>query len=79
MAIDYGHVRVERATGAWDGGTLAAYRRGRLVSPVPDGSCNITAHVAVDACAAAVPATSTHLHRTAHDDGFWWLLQQVGP
>jgi hypothetical protein len=28
---------------------------------VPDGSCDITAHVALDACAAAVPGASTLL------------------
>ncbi len=37
VAVDYGHVRADRVAGAWDGGTLAAYRRGRLVSAVPDG------------------------------------------
>ena len=30
------------------GGTLTAYRDGVLVAPVPDGSCDLTAHVAVD-------------------------------
>jgi len=34
-------------------GTLTGYRAGRAVPPVPDGSCDITAHVALDACAAA--------------------------
>lgn len=34
-------------------GSLAGYRSGRQVRPVPDGSCDITAHVALDACAAA--------------------------
>ncbi len=33
--------------------TLAGYRDGRRVEPVFDGSCDITAHVALDACAAA--------------------------
>jgi SAM-dependent MidA family methyltransferase len=44
LAIDYGHVLGDRPRT----GTLAAYRSGRLVDPVPDGSCDITAHVAVD-------------------------------
>ena len=35
------------------GGTLTGYRGGRQVPPVPDGSCDITSHVALDACAAA--------------------------
>jgi SAM-dependent MidA family methyltransferase len=47
LAVDYGHVRSLRpGTGA-----LAAYRSGDVVVPVPDGSCNVTAHVAVDALA----------------------------
>ena len=45
LAVDYGHVAGERPVG----GTLAAYRDGALVAPVPDGSCDLTAHVAVDA------------------------------
>ncbi|MGW2851170.1 SAM-dependent methyltransferase, partial [Streptomyces sp. NPDC001215] len=32
-------------------GTLTGFRAGREVAPVPDGSCDITAHVALDACA----------------------------
>jgi len=34
-------------------GTLAAFRSGRAVPPVPDGRCDLTAHVALDAVAAA--------------------------
>ena len=49
VAVDYAHLRDERPP--W--GTLAAYREGRAVRPVPDGSCDLTAHVAIDACAAA--------------------------
>jgi SAM-dependent MidA family methyltransferase len=44
LAVDYGHVGDDRPTT----GTLTAYRRGVLVAPVPDGSCDLTAHVAVD-------------------------------
>lgn len=53
LAIDYGHTRSQRVGGAYVGGTLAAYRSGHPVRPVPDGSCDLTAHVAMDACAAA--------------------------
>lgn len=53
MAIDYGHRRHERASGARPVGTLTGYRDGRQVIPVPDGSCDITAHVAMDACEQA--------------------------
>jgi SAM-dependent MidA family methyltransferase len=53
IAVDYGHTRHDRSTGRWAGGTLAAYRGGRLVPVRLDGSCDVTAHVALDACAAA--------------------------
>jgi SAM-dependent MidA family methyltransferase len=44
VAVDYGHLVTERPPY----GTLAAYRWGRQVPPVPDGSCDLTAHVAWD-------------------------------
>ena len=44
VGIDYGHDASERPSG----GTLAAYRQGHLVHPVPDGTCDLTAHVAMD-------------------------------
>ena len=47
LAVDYGHTRADRRT------TLTGYRDGHQVAPVPDGSCDLTAHVALDACAAA--------------------------
>ena len=34
-------------------GSLTGFRAGRQVAPVPDGSCDLTAHVAMDAVAAA--------------------------
>ncbi|GAA4564726.1 SAM-dependent methyltransferase [Micromonospora coerulea] len=49
LAVDYGHLREERPVD----GTLTGYRGGRQVPPVPDGSCDITAHVAVDSIAFA--------------------------
>ncbi|MEV6798703.1 SAM-dependent methyltransferase [Micromonospora rifamycinica] len=49
LAVDYGHLRQARPVD----GTLTGYRGGRQVPPVPDGSCDITAHVAVDSVAAA--------------------------
>jgi SAM-dependent MidA family methyltransferase len=60
VAADYAHSLRDRPPG----GTLAAYREGRTVPPVPDGSCDITAHVALDAVAAAgerAGATATEL------------------
>jgi SAM-dependent MidA family methyltransferase len=50
VAIDYGHTLGSRRP------TLTGYRDGRQVPPVPDGSCDLTAHVALDACAAATGA-----------------------
>ncbi|MBT2369033.1 SAM-dependent methyltransferase [Streptomyces sp. ISL-10] len=49
VAVDYAHMADTRPPY----GTLAGFRDGREVRPVPDGSCDITAHVALDACAAA--------------------------
>ncbi|WP_067138550.1 SAM-dependent methyltransferase [Microtetraspora malaysiensis] len=49
VAADYAHPVDDRPPA----GTLAGYRDGGAVRPVPDGSCDITAHVALDACAAA--------------------------
>ncbi|MFF5423926.1 MULTISPECIES: SAM-dependent methyltransferase [unclassified Streptomyces] len=49
VAVDYAHVRACRPPF----GTLTGFREGREVPPVPDGSCDLTAHVALDACGAA--------------------------
>ncbi|TDB72592.1 SAM-dependent methyltransferase [Micromonospora sp. KC723] len=49
LAVDYGHLTAERPLG----GSLTGYRDGRQVPPVPDGSCDVTAHVAIDSVAAA--------------------------
>ncbi|SDY11793.1 SAM-dependent methyltransferase, MidA family [Micromonospora pattaloongensis] len=54
LTVDYGHVRAERPAG----GTLTGYRHGRQVPPVPDGSCDVTAHVALDSVAAAGAAAA---------------------
>jgi SAM-dependent MidA family methyltransferase len=61
VAMDYAHDRAQRAAGAVSQGTLAAYRDGRSVRPVPDGSCDLTAHVALDACAAAACGVTASL------------------
>jgi SAM-dependent MidA family methyltransferase len=52
LAVDYGHRRGERPAR----GTLTGYRGGRQVPPVPDGTCDVTAHVAIDAVAARAGA-----------------------
>ncbi|MFJ5775125.1 SAM-dependent methyltransferase [Streptomyces sp. NPDC093094] len=47
VAVDYAHTAGARPPF----GTLAGFREGRGTTPVPDGSCDVTAHVALDACA----------------------------
>ncbi len=55
LAVDYGHLRSTRPAH----GTLTGFRGGRQVAPVPDGSCDVTAHVAVDAAASAAGTAYT--------------------
>ncbi|XLE02048.1 SAM-dependent methyltransferase [Streptomyces sp. 184] len=50
LTADYAHTRATRPPY----GTLTGFRGGQEVSPVPDGSCDVTAHVALDAVAAAL-------------------------
>jgi SAM-dependent MidA family methyltransferase len=57
LATDYGHAREERIE-RYRHGTLCGYREGRVVRPSPDGAMNLTAHVAVDACADSLPGTT---------------------
>ncbi|MEV5873372.1 SAM-dependent methyltransferase [Streptomyces sp. NPDC052101] len=52
VAVDYAHTVDTRPPF----GTLTGFREGRETAPVPDGSCDITAHVALDACATATTA-----------------------
>jgi SAM-dependent MidA family methyltransferase len=47
VAVDYAHTAARRPPL----GTLTGYRDGFMVRPVPDGGCDLTAHVALDACA----------------------------
>ncbi|MEU5280275.1 SAM-dependent methyltransferase [Streptomyces asoensis] len=49
VAVDYAHTADARPPF----GTLTGFREGRETAPVPDGSRDITAHVALDACAEA--------------------------
>ncbi|MEU5089053.1 SAM-dependent methyltransferase [Streptomyces sp. NPDC021356] len=54
VAVDYAHTADARPLF----GTLTGFRDGRETRPVPDGACDLTAHVALDACAAhASPET----------------------
>nr|WTA67494.1 SAM-dependent methyltransferase [Micromonospora sp. NBC_00855] len=54
VAVDYGHLRESRPVD----GTLTGYRGGRQVPPVPDGSSDVTAHVAMDSVASAGAAVA---------------------
>ncbi|WP_247668718.1 SAM-dependent methyltransferase [Micromonospora sp. H61] len=54
VAVDYGHLRESRPVN----GTLTGYRGGRQVPPVPDGSSDVTAHVAMDSVASAGAAVA---------------------
>ncbi|MFG2048522.1 SAM-dependent methyltransferase [Micromonospora sp. NPDC048935] len=54
LAVDYGHLRDNRPVH----GTLTGYRAGRQVPPVPDGSSDVTAHVAMDSVASAGAAVA---------------------
>ena len=49
VAVDYAHAVDTRPPH----GSLTGYAEGRQVPPVPDGRRDLTAHVALDACAAA--------------------------
>jgi SAM-dependent MidA family methyltransferase len=44
VAVDYGHTIDSRPPP----GSLTGFRQGRQVLPIPDGSCDLTAHVAMD-------------------------------
>ncbi|MFJ2059631.1 SAM-dependent methyltransferase [Streptomyces sp. NPDC087908] len=56
VAVDYAHLRENRPPF----GSLTGFRAGREVPPVPDGSGDLTAHVALDACAAAAGGAGPH-------------------
>lgn len=65
LAIDYGHTRADRPIL----GSLRSYREGFEVDVVPDGTCDVTAHVAVDAVAAATRATVSRQSERLHELG----------
>ena len=54
LAIDYA---IDEFTPA--GGTLTGYRNGQQVAPVPDGSCDLTAHVHLEAVGHRRPCYRT--------------------
>jgi SAM-dependent MidA family methyltransferase len=58
VAVDYAHTRACRPPY----GTLTGYRAGRRTPPVPDGSCDLTAHLAVDALPGTTRPQRAALH-----------------
>jgi SAM-dependent MidA family methyltransferase len=63
VAVDYAHTAATRPPQ----GTLTGYRAGRQVPPVPDGSCDLTAHVAMDALPGATRTQRAALHALGVD------------
>jgi SAM-dependent MidA family methyltransferase len=53
LAVDYFHVAGQRPPS----GTLMGFHRGRVTPPIPDGSRDVTAHVAMDSAARAGQAS----------------------
>ncbi len=66
LAIDYGHLRGRRPAE----GTLTSYRSGRQRTVSLDARHDVTAHVAVDALAAAVHGTLTTQRNSLRGLGF---------
>ena len=65
VAVDYGHTRDTRPPF----GSLRSYVDGREVDVLPDGSRDVTAHVAVDSVAAAVDADVRRQREVLRDLG----------
>lgn len=63
VAVDYGHTRAARPPL----GTLTGYLAGRQVPPVPDGTRDLTAHVAMDALRGALTTQRTALRALGVD------------
>lgn len=87
VAIDYAHTHADRIAGVWDGGTLKGFSGGRPHRAVPDGSVNITAHVALDALARPNACLTTQdrvlgkptlTSWPACLGSFVWLVQPIG-
>lgn len=87
VAIDYAHARADRALGVWDGGTLKGFASGRPRRPVPDGSVNLTAHVALDAVATSRSRLITQAQVIGDSSltswpfglgSYTWLIESIG-
>jgi len=69
VAVDYAH----RAEGRPPFGSLSAFREGREVRPLPDGSCDLTSHVALDACLDAAAGAAAATGKVVHS---LWTTQR---
>jgi SAM-dependent MidA family methyltransferase len=87
VAIDYAHTRADRKAGVWDGGTVKGFCNGQPQRAVPDGSVNITAHVALDALASPHARLATQdqivgkATLTSWPPGlgsYTWLIEPIG-
>jgi len=65
VAVDYGHLRADRPAS----GSLRSYLSGRQVEVLPDGSRDVTAHVAVDAVADRTGAVVRRQREVLRDLG----------
>lgn len=65
VAVDYGHTRAERPPL----GSLRSYRHGHEVDVLPDGSRDVTAHVAVDSVADRVGGVVRRQRDVLHELG----------
>lgn len=65
VAVDYGHLREDRPVG----GTFIGYAEGLTQPPAPDGSCDLTAHVAMDSLRADELRTQREVLRDLGVDG----------
>ncbi|MEO5709947.1 MAG: SAM-dependent methyltransferase [Nocardioidaceae bacterium] len=65
VAVDYGHLLEARPAF----GSMRSYRDGHEVDVHPDGSCDVTAHVAVDAVAERVDGELRRQRDVLHDLG----------
>lgn len=86
VAIDYAHNKSDRAAGLWDAGTIKGFAAGRPQRAVPDGSVNITSHVALDALAqpdtllgtqAQILGTPTLTSWPSGLGSYTWLVQPI--
>ena len=74
IAVDYGHTIEDRPPF----GSLRSYQDGREVDVLPDGSRDVTAHVAVDSVADRVGARAVRQRDALHDLGISGTRPDLG-